>query len=116
MAISDPPLRFQNLCIDKKLNPKGVIDDIIVSLDSCEYSTDFMILQPKSNLGGHPLILGRPGLAIADAFISCRLGNMTITNGAQIKHISLYPPAKSINELEHVKWLNEIDTNDEIIQ
>jgi hypothetical protein len=41
---------------------------------------------------------------------------MTITNGVEIKHISLYPPAKSVNELEHVKWLNEIDTNDEIIQ
>jgi hypothetical protein len=44
-----------------KIKPEGVIEDIIVSLDSWEYPVDFMILQPKSNLGGHPLILGDHG-------------------------------------------------------
>ncbi|CAF4437656.1 unnamed protein product, partial [Adineta steineri] len=41
-----------------KVNPEGVVDDVIVSIDSWEYPVDFIILQPKSNLGGHPLILG----------------------------------------------------------
>ena len=43
-----------------EISPKGILEDIIVSLDSWEYPVDFMVLQPKSNLGGHPLILGRP--------------------------------------------------------
>jgi hypothetical protein len=51
---------------------EGVVDDVIVSLDSWEYHVDFVVLQPKSNLGGHPLILGRPWLATIDALISCR--------------------------------------------
>jgi hypothetical protein len=89
------------------IKPEGVIEDITVSLDSWEYPIDIMILQPKSNLGGHPLIIGRPWLETVDAFISCRSRNMTITNGVEIKHISLYSPAKSVNELKHVKWLNE---------
>jgi hypothetical protein len=55
-----------------KVVSKGVLEDIIVSLDSWEYLVDFIILQPKSNLGGHPLILGRPWLATTDAFIGCR--------------------------------------------
>ena len=55
-----------------KIAPEGILEDIIVSLDSQEYPVDFVVLQPKSNLGGHPLILGRPWLATADAFIGCR--------------------------------------------
>ena len=62
-----------------KVKPKGVVDDVIVSIDSWEYPIDFIILQPKSNLGGHPLILGRPWLATIDAFIGCKVGSMIIS-------------------------------------
>ena len=62
-----------------KLIPEGILEDIIVSLDSWEYLVDFLVLQPKSNLGGHPIILGRPWLATVDAFIGCRSGNMIIS-------------------------------------
>ena len=55
-----------------KVVPKGILEDIIVSLDSWEYPVEFFILQPKTNLGGHPLILGRPWLATTDAYIGCR--------------------------------------------
>ena len=58
------------------IKPDGVLEDISVSLDSLEYPLYFMIFTPKSNLGGHPLILGRPWLATVDAFISCRFGDM----------------------------------------
>jgi len=59
--------------------PEGILEHIIVSLDSWEYPVDFLVLQPKSNLGGHPIILGRPWLVTVDAFIGCRLGNMIIS-------------------------------------
>ena len=52
-------------------------------------------MQPKTNLGGHPLILGRPWLATADAFIGCRSGSMIISHGDEMKHIALYSPAQS---------------------
>ena len=47
------------------IKPDGVLEDISISLVSWEYPVDFMILTPKNNLGGHPLILGRPWLATA---------------------------------------------------
>eukprot|EP00253_Pinus_taeda_P007449 PITA_07449 len=53
----------------------------MVSVDSWEYPTDFLIINPKTRLDGHPLILGRPWLATADAYIGCQQGNMTITKG-----------------------------------
>eukprot|EP00253_Pinus_taeda_P016213 PITA_16213 len=78
-----------------KVVPEGILEDIIVSLDSWEYPVDFLILQPKTNLGGHPLILGRPWLATANAFIGCRSGSMIISHGDERKHISLYSPSQS---------------------
>eukprot|EP00253_Pinus_taeda_P012024 PITA_12024 len=66
----------------------------MVSVDSWEYPIDFLIINPKPRLDGHPLILGRPWLATADAYIGCRQGNMTITKGPDIKNLVLYPPAQ----------------------
>lgn len=75
-----------------KVKPEGVLEDIVISLDSWEYLAYFYVLQPKIKLGGHPLILGRPWLATVDADIGHRSRNMTITHGAETKHINLYPP------------------------
>jgi hypothetical protein len=89
-----------------KIIPEGILEDIIVSLDSWEYPVDFIILQPKSNLGGHPIILGRPWLATADAFIGCRSGNMIISRGTERKKLTLYPSAQS-PVVTHNLWLDD---------
>ena len=67
------------------VTPNGMIENIVVTLDSLEYPRDFMILSPKVNLSGYLVILGRPWLATANANISCRSGNMTISNGQATK-------------------------------
>eukprot|EP00253_Pinus_taeda_P030537 PITA_30537 len=92
------------------IKPDGVLEDISVSLDSWEYPVYFMILTPKGNLGGHPLILGRPWLATADAFISCRSGDMYIYDGNSTKNLNLYPPAKAITEIGDNEWIDDEDT------
>jgi len=92
------------------IKPDGVLEDISVSLDSWEYPVDFMILTPKSNLGGHPIFLGRPWLATADAFISCRSGDMYISNGNSTKKFNLYPPARAITEIGDNEWVDDENT------
>ena len=42
------------------IKPEGILDDLIISVDSWEYPTNFLVLQPNLELGGHSLILGRP--------------------------------------------------------
>eukprot|EP00253_Pinus_taeda_P016149 PITA_16149 len=79
-----------------KIKLEGVLDDVIISLDSWEYPVDFIVLQPKNPVGGHPLILGLPWLATADAYIGCRFGDMYISHGDSRKKVTLYPPAISI--------------------
>ena len=63
------------------VTPEGIVEDVMVSIDSWEYPTDFLVLQPKIKFNGYPLILGRPWLATVDAYISCRARSMTIKNG-----------------------------------
>jgi len=89
------------------IKPDGVSEDIFVYLGSWEYLVYFMILTPKSNLGGHPLILGRPWLATIDAFISCRSGDMFISDGSSTKKFTLYPPAKTTIEVESEEWIDD---------
>ena len=40
------------------MTPDGMIENIVVTLDSLEYPVDFMILSPKVNLSSYPIILG----------------------------------------------------------
>eukprot|EP00253_Pinus_taeda_P006977 PITA_06977 len=89
-----------------KVIPEGILENIIVSLDSWEYPVDFLVLQPKSNLGGHPIILGRPWLATADAFIGCQSGNMIISRGTERKQLTLYPSTQS-PAVTHNLWLDD---------
>jgi hypothetical protein len=88
------------------IKPEGVIEDIIISVESWNYPVDFTVLQPKTKLGGHPLILGRPWLAIADAFISCQSGSMTISNGYETKQLTLYPHATPLPNNDNSVWVD----------
>jgi hypothetical protein len=112
-----PTTTFLELADRSKITPEGILEDIIVSLDSWEYPVDFIVLQPKSNLGGHPLILGRPWLATTNAFIGCRAGNMIISHGTETKQITLYPPAQRPSMTNQLAWMNEIkEQQEEVIQ
>lgn len=74
------------------ISPEGVFEDVMASIDSLEYPTNFLVLQPKIKFNGYPLILGRPWLVIADAYLSYRVRFMTIKNGNLSKKLVLYPP------------------------
>ena len=76
--------------------PDGMLEDVIVTLHSWEYPVDFLVLSPKTSTGGYPVILGRPWLAIEDAYIACRSGKMTISDGTNTKNLILYFPAKPL--------------------
>ena len=86
------------------IKPAGVLDDIVVSIASWEYLVDFIIIESKDPSKGHPIILGRPWLATTNAFIGCRDGKMTISNGLSTQRLILYPPAQPITE--NSWWLN----------
>ena len=61
---------------------EGIVEDVMVTIDSWEYPTYFLVLQPKTKFNGYTLTLGIPWLATADTYISCWVGNMTIKKWA----------------------------------
>jgi len=73
--------------------PKVIVENVIASFESSKYLTYFLVLQSKTKFNGYSLILRRPCLAIANAYISCRGGNLTIKNGHLSKQMVLYPHA-----------------------
>lgn len=85
--------------------PKGIFEDIMISIDSWKYPTDFLVLQPKNKFNGYPLILQIPLLSTIDAYFSCRVGNMTIKNGPLSKKLVFYPPAQPSIEHDLLFWL-----------
>eukprot|EP00253_Pinus_taeda_P024641 PITA_24641 len=87
----EPTSTLLELADRSVVRPEGTLHDVMVSVDSWEYPTDFLIINPKTRLDGHPLILGRSWLATVDAYIGCRQGNMIITKGVDIKNLVLYP-------------------------
>ena len=95
------------------VTPEGIVEDLMVSIDSWEYPVDFLVLQPKAKLTGYPFILGRPWLATADAYIRCRAQNMTINNGHMAKQLVLYPPTQPSLEHDIPLWLEE-EEEDEV--
>jgi len=90
----EPTSTLLELADRSVVRPEGTLHNVMVSIDSWEYLVDFLIINPKNRLDGHPLILGRPWLVIADAYIGCQQGSMTITRGSNIKNLALYPPAQ----------------------
>jgi len=83
-----------------------IIEDIHITVESWNYLVDFLILKPRAQ-SGYPIILGRPWLATAAAFINCRFGDMTILDGQNSKIISLYPLAQPTLEYQGQLWVDE---------
>ena len=48
-------LKLANISI---VTPDGMIENMVVTLDSLDYHENFMILSPKVNLSSYPIILG----------------------------------------------------------
>ena len=56
----DPTMTLLELANQSVVKPEGTLQDVMVSVDSWEYPTDFLIINPRNRLDGHPIIIGRP--------------------------------------------------------
>eukprot|EP00253_Pinus_taeda_P008331 PITA_08331 len=107
-------LRLSHLCLTpivleltdrSRIKPEGVLDNVIISLDSWEYPADFIVLWPKNPVGGHPLILGRPWLATANAYIGWSLCD------EETQRISLIHQLTGSSQEDEIQdSLNNLDT------
>ena len=62
--------------------PKGTVEDVLIQVEKFYYPIDFVVLDTEPPAAGAnyvPIILGRPFLAISNAFINCGNGVMQLT-------------------------------------
>ena len=60
---------FLQLAYWSIVSSEGIVEDVMLSIESWEYPTYFLVLQPKTKFNGNPIILGRTWLATIDAYI-----------------------------------------------
>ena len=73
--------------------PKGIVEDVLVKVDSFYYPVDFMVLDTEPMVESThqvPIILGRPFLATANAIINCRNGIMQLTFGNMTLELNIF--------------------------
>ena len=72
--------------------PRGLVEDVLVRIDTCDFLVDFLILdmEPAQQLTQTPIILGRLFLATAKANIDCVKGTMDILVGDHTISLNIF--------------------------
>ena len=83
--------------------PRGIVEDIIVQVDTFYYPLDFVALDIEQSTKGNniPIILGRPFLATSNALINCRNGLKQLTFGDMTREINIFNILKKSEPIEN---------------
>ncbi|GFZ14664.1 hypothetical protein Acr_24g0008540 [Actinidia rufa] len=95
--------------------PRGIIDDVLIQVDTVYYPVDFIVLdtQPvdcESSKRHIPVILGRPFLATANAVIHCRHGLLKLSFGNMTLETNIFTVGKQMKEVDQIEEINVIET------
>ena len=87
--------------------PKGIVEDVLVKVDTFYYPVDFIVLDIVPVAVGAnyvPIVLGRPFLATSIAIINYQNGVMQLTFGnmtLELKNFHLSSKHEPLEEQEH---------------
>ncbi|XP_043717637.1 uncharacterized protein LOC122665548 [Telopea speciosissima] len=71
--------------------PRGLLEDVLVKVDDLYFPVDFLVLDMESTSAKlPPIILGRPFLVTANAYINCRSGAMDISFGNKKLRLNIF--------------------------
>ena len=76
---------------------RGIVEDVLIQVDKFYFPIDFIVIdtQPIQDSRKHiSIILGRPFLAIVDAHIQCRTGNIQLSFGNMTMELNIFNIAK----------------------
>ena len=92
--------------------PRGLVEDVLVRIDTCYFLVDFLILdmEPAQQLTQTPIILGRPFLATAKANIDCAKGTMDISVGDQKISLNIFQASQHMRDNEDCFTVDVIDS------
>ncbi|XP_015960434.2 uncharacterized protein LOC107484347 [Arachis duranensis] len=92
------PVQMSLELVDKSMvYPRGVIENLLVKVDSFIYPADFVVLNSNED-DGDSVILGRPFLATARAIIDVEEGELTLRMHDQSVTLKVLPEAQFSKE------------------
>ncbi|CAL1379646.1 unnamed protein product [Linum trigynum] len=96
------PIRLNVTLADRSvINPRGIMEDVLVRVGNFYYPTDFVILDIDED-ADMPLILGRPFLATAKALIDVNEVTLVLRDGEEQLTLSINAKVKNdvVKEME----------------
>ena len=98
--------------------PGGIIEDVLIQVDTFYYQVDFIILDThlvefESSKHHILIILGRPFLATANAIIRCRNGLLKLSFGNITLKTNIFIMGKQLSKVDQVE---EVDFIESIVQ
>ncbi|XP_057755963.1 uncharacterized protein LOC130975156 [Arachis stenosperma] len=88
------PVQMSLELVDKSIvHPRGVVENLLVKVDSFIYPADFVVLESDKD-DGDSVILGRPFLATARAIIDIEKGELTLRMHDQSVTLKALPEAQ----------------------
>ncbi|XP_057981342.1 uncharacterized protein LOC131166789 [Malania oleifera] len=92
--------------------PRGVIEDILVKVDTFYYPIDFVVIDMKPTNPAKkqiPVLLGQPFLATTNACIQCRTGIMDISFGNMQLQLNVFRTSQHPSFDIQCKYMDMID-------
>ncbi|XP_057747461.1 uncharacterized protein LOC130966660 [Arachis stenosperma] len=88
------PVQMSLELVDKSMvHPRGIVENLLVKVDSFIYPADFVVLESDED-DGDSVILGRPFLATARAIIDIEKGELTLRMHDQSVTLKVLPEAQ----------------------
>ena len=97
-------------------HPRGIIEDVIISIEGCFFPIDFLVLDmtPPKDIKDSAIILGRPFLATASANINCATGIVDMRCGKEKISLNVFKAAKYPYDDEDKE--EDIDVVDSLVE
>ncbi|XP_057723785.1 uncharacterized protein LOC130939714 [Arachis stenosperma] len=101
------PVQMSLELVDKSMvHPRGVVENLLVKVDSFIYPADFVVLESDED-DGDSVILGRPFLATARAIIDIEKGKLTLRMHDQSVTLKVLPEAQFSEKKKDYKEIDK---------
>ncbi|XP_024028191.1 LOW QUALITY PROTEIN: uncharacterized protein LOC112093618 [Morus notabilis] len=90
-------------------HPEGKIEDVLVRVDKCIFSTDFIVLDYEAD-NEVPIILGRPFLAAVRTLIDVQKGELTMRVHDPQVTFNVFKAMRFADEVEECSAINVLDS------
>ncbi|XP_074290307.1 uncharacterized protein LOC141617037 [Silene latifolia] len=89
--------------------PKGVVEDVLVTVDNLIFPADFYVLEMEHDKHAAPILLVRPFLKTASTKIDVSSGSLTMLSDGQVVKFNIYDSIKYPLDVDSLNFIDIIE-------